>query len=398
MKRAPRTSAVSALALALTVLLAPFSAAQAAGLMDAVKGGKPSANLRYRYETVDQDGIADTAMASTLRTRLGYTTAPFNGYTAMVEFENVTAVDGDEYNSTLNGKTSRPVVADPEGSEVNRAALVHKSDTVTTTLGRQRIKLDNDRHVGNVGWRQNEQTYDAAMVAFSGMPDTVLQYAYVWNVNGITFGNTDVEAHLIHLSHTNPAGNGLSAYDYLINNNAAPATSTQTAGARYTGAFDRGAGKALLTLEYAKQSAYQDAPGTVDADYKFAEIGSVTGGITTKVGYEVLGGDGTYAFQTPLATKHAFNGWADKFLTTPASGLVDFMVTLSGQVAGAKVVAAYHDFSADSGSTDYGTEWDLLAARKVGDVNVGAKYATFNADTATFADTDKLWLFAETGF
>jgi hypothetical protein len=28
--------------------------------------------------------------------------------------------------------------------------------------GRQRIKLDDDRWVGNVGWRQNEQTYDAA--------------------------------------------------------------------------------------------------------------------------------------------------------------------------------------------------------------------------------------------
>jgi hypothetical protein len=398
MKRAWRTSHFAALALALSLVPAPFTAAEAAGLMDAIQGGKPNLDLRYRYERVDQDGIADAAMASTLRTRLGYTTAPLNGYKAMVEFENITAIDGDEYNSTRNDKTGRPVVADPEGSEVNRAALIHEGDTVTTTVGRQRIKLDNERHVGNVGWRQNEQTYDAAMATFSRGPDTHLRYAYVWNVNDSTFGNTDVEAHLIHLSRAAADGNGISTYAYLINNNAAPATSTRTLGARYTGTFDRDAGKALLTLEYANQSDYQDAPGTIDADYWFGEIGEVGDVFTTKLGYEVLGGNGTYAFQTPLATKHAFNGWADKFLTTPATGLVDLMVTLSGSVAGANVVAAYHDFSADSGSTDYGTEWDLMAARKVGDVNVGVKYATFNADTATLTDTDKLWLFAETGF
>jgi hypothetical protein len=29
------------------------------------------------------------------------------------------------------------------------------------TLGRQRINLDDQRFVGSVGWRQNEQTFDA---------------------------------------------------------------------------------------------------------------------------------------------------------------------------------------------------------------------------------------------
>jgi len=398
MQRARRTSPFSALILALAVIPAPLTAAHAAGLADSVRGGKPNVDLRYRYETVDQDGIADTAQASTLRTRLGYTTAPFKGFKAMVEFENVTTVDGDEYNSTRNGKTGRPVVADPEGSEVNRAALSYGRDAVTATVGRQRIKLDNDRHVGNVGWRQNEQTFDAALATYSGLPRTVVQYAYVWNVNGITFTDTDVEAHLVHLAYTDPKLGGLAVYAYLIDNNASPAASSQTEGARYTGSFDAGAAKALLTLEYATQGDYRDAPGTVDADYLFAEAGAVVSGVTGKLGYEVLGGDGTYGFQTPLATKHAFNGWADKFLTTPAAGLVDLMVTLSGKVAGAKLVAAYHDFSADSGSTDYGTELDLLAARKVGDVTLGVKYAAFGADTATLTDTDKLWVFAETAF
>ena len=41
-------------------------------------------------------------------------------------------------------------------------------------------------------------------------------------------------------------------------------------------------------------------------------------------GYELLGSDGvTVAFSTPLATLHAFEGWADKFLATPAAGITD---------------------------------------------------------------------------
>ncbi len=45
---------------------------------------------------------------------------------------------------------------------------------------------------------------------------------------------------------------------------------------------------------------------------------------TLGVGYELLGSDdGVAAFQTPLATLHKFNGFADQFLVTPAGGLQD---------------------------------------------------------------------------
>ena len=44
-------------------------------------------------------------------------------------------------------------------------------------------------------------------------------------------------------------------------------------------------------------------------------------GFALTAGYEELGSDGgVAAFQTPLATLHAFNGWADLFLTTPGDG------------------------------------------------------------------------------
>ena len=52
-------------------------------------------------------------------------------------------------------------------------------------------------------------------------------------------------------------------------------------------------------------------------------------------GYELLGSDdGKVAFNTPLATKHKFNGWADKFLGTPKEGLEDVYLTAKGKVSG----------------------------------------------------------------
>jgi hypothetical protein len=79
-----------------------------------------------------------------------------------------------------------------------------------------------------------------------------------------------------------------------------------------------------LTGEVAHQTNYANNPLSISLNYWLGE-GSVTyKGLTGLIGYEVLEGNGTIGFATPLATLHAFNGWADMFLTTPANGLKDF--------------------------------------------------------------------------
>src|SRR5262245_4464865 len=122
---------------------------------------KPILDTRLRYESVDQDGVAQTAEAMTLRARLGFETGKIAGTALLAEGEFVRPIIED-YNSTTNGNSTYPVVADPNSSEVNRLQLVNSSLPATTvTLGRQRIVLDDHRFVGDVGWRQNEQTFDA---------------------------------------------------------------------------------------------------------------------------------------------------------------------------------------------------------------------------------------------
>ena len=103
----------------------------------ALSNGTLNGLLRYRYEQVDQNGIDKAAHASTLLSRLTYTTAPVGGIKAVFEVDDVTSVGNELYNSTVNGNTQRPVVADPTGTEVNQANLQFNRDAFTFTLGKQ---------------------------------------------------------------------------------------------------------------------------------------------------------------------------------------------------------------------------------------------------------------------
>ncbi|MEZ5542402.1 MAG: alginate export family protein [Pseudomonadota bacterium] len=374
--------------------------AGAATFTEALVSGKPELDLRLRYENVDQDNPLENADAFTLRTRLGYRTGTFRDFAAFVEMENTTAILGDDYNSTRNGKVQYSTVADPEVTEVNQSYLDYSGlrDTLIRA-GRQRIVLDNARFVGNVGWRQNEQTYTGALLSNQSLPDTVLTYAYLDEIKDISGNATDVHAHLLNASYAGLGFGTLTGYGYLIEFRDSPLLSQQTWGLRLAGATELSGFKLLYTAEFARQSDYKDGNDAIDADYRLLEIGAEVSGITGKVGYELLGADNAFSFETPLATKHAFNGWADVFLNTPdGQGLEDIYVLASGGIAGVKLTAVYHDFQADTGGADFGTELDLLAAKKFGKhYAAGIKYASYDADTFA-VDTDKFWLWGEVSF
>ena len=87
-------------------------------------------------------------------------------------------------------------------------------------------------------------------------------------------------------------------------------------------------------------------------------------------------------------------GWADKFLTTPGDGIEDAYVSVGGKLGPVKLAVVYHDFQAESSSTDFGTELDLVATWPVNkQFTVQAKFASFDTDdSARFGDTDKAWL------
>ncbi len=99
-----------------------------------------------------------------------------------------------------------------------------------------------------------------------------------------------------------------------------------------------------------------------------------------------------HAFQTPLATLHVFQGWADKFLTTPAAGVEDLYLGGSANFGALALNLVWHDFSAEATNADYGTEWDASAGYKfVQRYEVLVKLADYRTDGFA-TDTRKAWV------
>lgn len=392
--------------LALALLACASSASASENLGNLFKDGKPILDLRYRYEHVDQDNALNNANAQTLRTRVGFQSGKWYGLSALIEADNVSRIGDASYNSTRNGQGDYAVVADPDGSEVNQALLRYDHSLGSAVVGRQRINLDNQRFVGGVAWRQNEQTYDGVLGQLKPLDGLTLTYAYLDNINSI-FGpgngrfdtaaspaNIEGHSHLLNAQYVLMPELTATAYQYRLglDNLALGNQSSQTTGVRLNGAISG----VSYALEYAQQKDYADNPQDLDSDYYLGELGYTLKGIALKAGYEVLGGDsgpGNRAFQTPLATKHAFQGWADIFLLTPANGVEDAYVGFTAPLLGGNLAAWYHDFSAERGSSQYGDEIDVSYAHPIPGVKglVGLiKYAAYDADEFS-VDTDKLW-------
>ncbi len=390
--------------------LVTTTTASADAFTDALTGGKVKMDVRLRYEDVEDDGAAKDADLLTIRTRLGYQTGSFNDFDAYIEMENTTAIGQVDANTGGvrnydSGDTAYSVIADPEGTELNRYWLGYNglADTVVR-VGRQRIKLDNDRFIGNVGWRQNEQTYDSLTLTNKSVQDTTIFYAYLTEVNNVKGGNDDMESHLLNVGYSGLGFGKITGYGYFLDYDRESGKevthSSRTLGLRFNGATDMGGAKLLYTAEYAQQDDYKDGSNNIDYDYGLIKLGVNVAGFTIMGGYEELEGDDnvtgyTGAFQTPLATLHGQNGWTDMFLATPAGGLEDRSISVSTKVVGIKLKAVYHDYEAENGNVDYGDEWNFVAVKKFGkNYTVLAKYATFDVDNDWVGkdDKDKLWL------
>lgn len=379
----------------------PAPAAPAAPPVD------PGLELRYRYEGVDQDGIASDADANTLRIRANLAFREYLGFSGFLELDHVEPLGAERFNDTRNGMTAYPVVADPQGTDFNQGWLqfAPRADT-RLRIGRQRLNLDNERFVGSSAWRQNEQTLDAFRIETTALPKFTLNYAFVDRVNRV-FGPDagsppdafNGATHLLNARWTPLPAASFVAYAYALDFDETPQLSSRTGGLRHEGSHALREGVSLgWALEYARQRDAGDNPLDVDASYGMVEFHLKFADVDLHAGQERLSGEreaadpaASPAFQTPLATLHKWQGWADKFLTTPPAGIHDTYAGISAKRDAWRVQAAWHDFAADASGLHYGTELDVLAAitiRKRFEVLI--KFADYRADEG-FTDTRKVW-------
>ncbi|MET3722846.1 alginate export family protein [Sphingomonas trueperi] len=371
---------------------------------------KPLIETRTRYEHVDQDGLAQAADAWTLRVRAGAELSS-GPWAVLGEAQGNLALVGN-YDDGLHGAANRPLVADPQDVAIYRAQLQYRTAPLTVTAGRQRIALDDERFVGNVGFRNNAQTFDAVRAELVPLKGVKLDVTYAWDVRTIWgtdgrgarqrgVGGDNVFA---NLGLATPIGT-LTGFAYLIDQDEPEVQGYRLASQTYGGrlAGSRGlAPKVKLSyqLSWATQSDYHRNPNRYTAEYWLADATLDLRGWKLNTGYEVLGADKGAAltsFQMPLGTNFKFQGWADKFLTTPANGVRDLYAgggygwKKLGKVDALTLQATWHRFESDRLDQHYGDEIDLLATVKVKKTLLSARYARYEADRLA-TDTSKFWL------
>ena len=375
---------------------------------------KPMIDTRLRYEHVDQQGFERDADAVTARIRAGAEIS-LDDWSLLAEGEATLAIS-ERYDSGVNGKTRYPIVADPQNVELNRFQLQYRGLAGTTvTAGRQRINLDDQRFVGSSGWRDNEQTFDAARVETKILKNLKADVTYAWSVRTIwgidgkgarqqAIGGDNLFA---NLAYTTPYGT-LTGFAFLVDQDEAAVQgfglSSQTYGVRFAGSRPLSTkAKLNYSVSYARQSDYHRNPNHYVANYYALEAGLDVAALKLGLGYEVLGADDgrpLTSVQTPLATLHKFQGWADKFLTTPPNGVRDLYASAGygwKKVAGFDAINAaviHHRFDSDRLGISYGSEWDAMVSAKRGRWTATVKLADYRAGTFA-SDTRKVWLMLE---
>jgi len=389
---------------------------EADGIVDALIGGKPTLNVRGRIELGKANGL-ERSESYTIRTRLGYGTKPWYGVRIYTNFENIAAATEKTYwHQAKVPPPNKTPIGDPPGTEINVGFLeVKRPDWLGSQLiaGRQVIAYDDARFIGDVPWRQNQQTFDAVEARSSfGIDNLSMKYGWIGHVNRIFGGgganpnaqDFESSSHLIHVSYDGIPHAKIAVFAYLLDLENDQATgdpegnSTQTYGFRETGDFEL---TEKLTLDYTASYAFQADFGDKAIDYTAHYVNAETGlkwdGLgRLGVGFEMLGSDdGVQQFLTPIATSHKFNGWADVYLNNGGpTGLRDLYVKVAPQLPWKlKGVVAYHHFWDDDTGTTRGNEIDGLLKRPFGKhLLVLAKGAYFNSATDAFAEVDT-WRF-----
>ncbi len=363
---------------------------------------KPVIDIRARYEIADADGF-DVSHALTTRARLGLKTKEWHGFSAFIEGEFTQAII-DDYNAGGGGDPLDPAntpINDPETNELNQAYLQYSGHGAVLKLGRQRIIYDNAAFIGNVGWRQNEQTYDAISLTNTSIEGFALNFAWIDQVNRIfgseaagPFRNLESEIFLFNASYTGIPGITLGGYVYLMDfEDEAPAMQSSGLDNDTYGIIAKGS---FAGIALHGELAWQEKAGHLNdrsGFYTHLTATKTFGDQSLTVGFEHLDA----GVQTPLATLHAFNGFADALVAARLTGnatqvgITDLYVSHTMPICwGIKWTNVAHIYGDNGIGTDLGYEFDSVLAKKFDDhFTAILKIAHFESESPLFPTTTR---------
>jgi len=340
--------------------------------------------IRTRLETAEvSDSTKDNySHALTVKARVTIKQNLFDRFNMLLQFDHVASLDTDKHSNGVN-QTSYPTIVDPQGTEINQASIQTEWLETNFTMGRQRITFGDQRFIGDLGFRQNDQTYDALKLEKTLFSGSKLTLAYIHNVNRIfgdqaerqlskndtrfsalngirpegLLGNHHIDGMLLHFNINEWDHVELSSYGYAVHNYHVPAFSNRTFGieSKYRQKFGHFKTEAAINLAFQKQQTnssdwipYHKLSASIA--YKQVRLG---------LRHEVLSEKDNTAFITPLATLHKFQGWTDQFINTPSLGLVDNSINLVFNLRPLTLDIRHHIFTSDKANVDFGKEVDV---------------------------------------
>jgi len=373
-----------------------------------LKEGKISFNARFRFEGFERDGapFTGTAYAPTLRLALGYETPVYHGFSFFAQGEAVIVTGPADYSVPLlplQNRPNLPAILYPKSLGMNQGDVqwvrgATDKNSVSVTVGRQEIGLNDGRFLSFSNWRQVHGSFDAARFDADLPRNFSFTYAYInrfYREDGYnaTDGEEPMHTDMMNLKWTKPNRISASLYGLLLDFRAPAqfATSSQTYGLRLTGPYQFDPDWSLLYVaEFAKQLNYGTNPNKVDENYYLGEVGPGWRDFSLKAGFAFLGGrSATDLLTTPLAPPR--NGWTDLFFYNPSipggSGLEALYVNASGPIRfldGAVATFIYYDYHSDYPHIHYGSEFDSSMAYKVKRVSnrweIGYRFGRYWSD------------------
>lgn len=360
--------------------------------------------LRPRYNHIEESDKSATTEVVTLRAVAGWRFAPHEDWRVTAELLHATHAGARRFNDSLAaiGTSPYPLLPDPRYTGANRLHVDYTGLPDTRIrVGRQVVRLDNQRFVSDNDFRQIPTLFDGATVRYDGLGDIALFAGSMRRVRNAFGDVNDLKLSLLHAAWAPRPGHALAAFAYFhdqartSSNTGFASNAHRIVGVRAEGALPAFAGfEALYLVELARQGAIGQGDARIDAAYRRVGAGLGNAGLTVRYDHEVKGSNGgAYGFQTPLTDLYAFNGWALRFTTTPREGLVDRWATLRGQVGRVVFFAEHHRFGADAGSRHLGRELDVgVTVTLLDNLVVRLQHARYRPGSIPAPTVDKTWL------
>ncbi len=374
------------------------------------EGADHQLDFSSRVRAVHVDETEGHGKAASALLRVNLTSQWHRQWLTLLEVDHV----GTAWNQAhSNGAriNDRPMIPDVPGTEINRAQLGFRTLDGEVIVGRQRIEHDDQRFVGSVNFWQNEQTFDAATVNWALLTSSRFNYSYIANANRIfgdgarrrlsgsdasysggedrpaaTLGNHRHNTHLLRAEFNEWDYSRWIGYGYLIDNRDMPAVSNRTLGVKYQFNYHSGGWRYRLDAEVALQQLTESAE-SARPGYGLLELTLGHNNTEVLLRQEILGSSRGRGFVTPLGSGYRFQGFADRFIVTPANGVHDTSLGVNWRARPWRIQGRYHHFTEASGSSRYGDEFNLdITFRPVREHSVMLRYANFRA-ADDFVDT-----------